>query len=306
MSSLLGRDLVRIADLSAAELRSVLQLAARVKQDKGLLTGSLAGRSAALVFEKPSLRTKASFAVGAARLGMAPIYFGSEEVQLGRRETLADGARVLARYFGLIVHRTHDHARVTALAAEADVPVINALSDLEHPCQALADLLTLDERFGGLEGLHVAWIGDGNNVCHSLLLAAALAGVSVTVATPRLHEPDAAIVSQARASGGEVTLVRDPADAVRGARAVYTDTWVSMGQESQSRARRQDFAGYQVDAALMAMAAPDAVFLHCLPAHRGEEVTNEVLDSPSSAVLDQAENRLHVQVAVMALLLGAA
>jgi ornithine carbamoyltransferase len=293
-----------VADLAPAELSEVLDLAAAVKADPRRLAGAASGRAAALVFEKPSLRTKASFSVGCARLGMASTYFGAEEVGLGTREGIADAARMLARYFDVVVHRTFGHERVVELAAAADVPVVNGLSAFEHPCQALADALTLMERFGSVEGLRIAWIGDGNNVCHSLVAAATLLGASVAVATPAEHEPDEAVVREAVVRGGAVEVLRDPALAVEGAHAVSTDTWVSMGQEAEGAARREAFRGYTVDAELMARARPDAVFLHCLPAHRGEEVTDEVLDSPASLVLAQAENRLHVQQALLALLLG--
>jgi ornithine carbamoyltransferase len=296
--SLKGRDLLRSSDLSPQECASVLALAARCKADRGTLAGSLAGRSIALFFEKPSLRTKASFAVAAHRLGLQVVTFQPEEIGLGKRESVQDGAHVLSRYFDLIVHRTFAQAKLAEL--------VNALSDEEHPCQALADVLTLQERFGQLAGLRLAYLGDGNNVCHSLMVTCALLGVEVAVATPPSHRPSEAAVGTALSLGGRVTLTADPREAVSGAHAVYTDTWVSMGQEAELDSRLPAFEPYRVDSALMASARPDAIFLHCLPAHRGQEVTDDVMDSPASAIGDQAENRLYVHQALLALLLGAA
>ncbi len=304
--SMQGRDFLKASDVTPAEMRAILDLAARVKADRSTLAGSLAGRSIALLFEKPSLRTKASFAVAASRLGIMPLTFQTEEIGLGTRESAKDVGRVLARYFDLIVHRTFAQSRLEELAEHCSVPVINALSDHEHPCQALADLLTLRLRFGSLDGLRVAWSGDGNNVCHSLMLAGALAGVQVAVATPEAHGPDPAVVERARALGGDIEIGHDPASAAARAHAVYTDAWASMGQEGDLERRLPIFAPFQVNAALMARARPDAILLHCLPAHRGQEVTDEVMDSAASAVYDQAENRLHAQFALLALLLGAA
>ena len=304
--SLKGRDFLRSSDLSPAEVAEVLDLAARAKADRSLLAGSCAGKSIALLFEKPSLRTKASFALAALRLGLQHVSFQTEEIGLGRRESVQDAARVLARYFDVIVHRTFEQAKLGELARHAPVPVINALSDEEHPCQALADLLTLKERFGALKGLRLAYLGDGNNVCHSLLVASALCGVEVAVASPPAHRPAPAVVEAARALGGIVDVGSDPAAAVAGAHAVYTDTWASMGQEGELDARLPTFEPYRVDGRLMAQARPGAIFLHCLPAHRGQEVTDEVMDSPASAIYDQAENRLYVHFALMALVLGKA
>jgi ornithine carbamoyltransferase len=305
-TTLEGRDYLRCADFSPEETARVLDLAARVKADRSLLAGSLPGRSAALLFEKPSLRTKASFSVASMRLGIMPVSFQTEEIGLGKRESVQDAAKVLARYFDVIVHRTFAQARIEELALHASVPVVNALSDAEHPCQALADLMTMRERFGDLAKLRLAYLGDGNNVCSSLLIACALTGAEIAVATPPAHPPSAAVVAQARAIGGRVEVGTSAADAVRGAHAVYTDTWASMGQEGELDERLPTFAPYRVDAALMAKARPDAIFLHCLPAHRGQEVTDEVMDSPASVIYDQAENRAHVHVAMLALLLRAA
>ena len=301
-----GKDFLRISDVSADGLRSLLDLAARMKADRSHLAGSLAGRSIALLFEKPSLRTKASFSVGAVRLGMTAVSFASDEIGLGVRESLEDGARALGRFFDLLVYRTFEQQRLTELALHCPVPVVNGLTDHEHPCQALADFLTLRERLGKVEGARIAWIGDGNNVCHSLTVAAALLGARMAIATPPSRPPNASVIAQARALGGDVELGHDPHAAAAGADAIVTDTWTSMGREGEAELRRQEFAGFTVDAALMARARPGAVFLHCLPAHRGEEVTADVIESPASAVFDEAENRMHVQVALMARLLGAA
>ena len=259
----------------------------------------------ALVFEKPSLRTKSSFAVACARLGRESLFLGPDEVGLGKRESVADVARNLDKFFELIVHRTFAHERVKELAHHSAVPVVNALSDGEHPCQVLADLLTMKERFGKLEGLRLAYVGDGNNVVNSLLPACALAGVEFAIATPETNRPAAASVDSARAvASTDIHLTTDPKEAVAGAHAVYTDTWISMGQESEAEARRKIFSGYRVDTELMALARPDAIFLHCLPAHRGEEVTDEVMDSPASLIFQQAGNRLPTQQALIARLLG--
>jgi ornithine carbamoyltransferase len=304
--SMKDRDFLRSADLSREELHAVLDLAARAKADRRLLAGSLAGGAVALLFEKPSLRTKASFAVAAQRLGLDVVSFAPDEIGLGSRESVADAARVLGRYFSLVVHRTFAQARVEELARYCPVPVINGLSDHEHPCQVLADLLTLRERFGRLEGLRLAWVGDGNNVCHSLMVACALSGVDIVVATPPGHQPDEHVVGAAMRLGGSVEIGDDPHRAVAGAHAVYTDTWTSMGQEEELAARAEAFAPYCVDEALLAEARADAILLHCLPAHRGQEITDEAMESPQSAVFDQAENRLHAHFALMALLLGAA
>jgi ornithine carbamoyltransferase len=297
------RDYLRVADLTAEELARILELGERSKRDRSAFAGRLEGRTMALLFEKPSLRTKASFTVAAVRLGMSPVSFAPEEIGLGRRESLSDGARVLSRYFDVVVHRTFAQARVEELARWSTVPVVNGLTDHEHPCQALADLLTLKERFGRLEGLRIAWVGDGNNVCHSLAMACALAGVAMTAACPEGFEPDEAVIGEARSLGGAVEITRSAPQAVAGAHAVYTDTWTSMGSEAEAATRAERFSGHRVDAALFALARPDAIFLHCLPAHRGEEVDDAVIDSPRSAVFDQAENRLHAQLALMLLLL---
>jgi len=302
-------DYLSSADLDAAGQARVLDRAQRLREQHrlGHRSRPLADRTVALLFEKPSLRTRVTFDEGVGRLGGHVIYLGPEEVGIGRRETATDVGSNLSRWVDAIVFRTFAHATLVELAAAASVPVVNALSDREHPCQALADLLTLRQHLGDIRGRTLAFVGDGNNVCHSLLLAGALGGMHVRVATPAGYEPDpeivAAAVQTAQDLGGSVELFTLPADAVHGADAVYTDAWTSMGAEAEADLRRLRFAGFRVDAALLAT-APDALVMHCLPAHRGEEITDEVLDGPRSVVLDQAENRLYVQQALLVELLA--
>ncbi len=305
-------DFLSVDDLSADDLIGLLDRADELKAERAalaragqpLVRGDLAGRTVAMVFEKPSTRTRVSFQVAVHELGGHPLPLSSAELQLGRGETVADTGTVLSRYVHAIVVRTFGQARLEELAGAADVPVVNALTDLEHPCQALADLQTFREVHGGFEGRSLAYVGDGNNVAHSLLLAGAKAGLSVRVGHPDGYAPDADIVARARdlaaGSGARILVTTDPAAAVEGTDAVYADVWASMGQEDQAEQRATTFAPYQVSAELMAAAGPDAVFLHCLPAHRGEEVTAEVIDGPASRVFDQAENRLHAQKALLA------
>ncbi|GAB6931731.1 ornithine carbamoyltransferase [Calditerricola satsumensis] len=306
-----GRDFLVLADFTAAELAHLLDLAAQLKalQKEGRPFAPLAGKTLAMIFEKPSTRTRVSFEVGMAQLGGQALFLSRSDLQLGRGETIGDTARVLSRYVDAIMIRAYSHRHVVELARAATVPVINGLTDFAHPCQALADLLTLREAFGRLKGLKLAYVGDGNNVAHSLIVGAAKMGLDVAVATPEQYAPHPAVMETARAcaaeAGGSVTWTTDPAAAVSGAHAVYTDVWASMGQEDEAEARKAIFAPYQVNADLMAKADPQAVFLHCLPAHRGEEVTDEVIDGPQSVVFDQAENRLHVQKAILVALLGA-
>ncbi len=303
------RHFLAIADLSIDELRDLLEFALELKRRwaAGEQDKPLKGRILAMVFERPSLRTRVSFEVGMEHLGGHAMYLAPQEVELGRRESVPDVARVLSRYVDAIMLRTGAHERVTELARHATVPVINGLSAAEHPCQALADMLTIREHRGALAGLRLAYVGDGNNVCASLTLAAARLGVKLTVATPPGYEPPESVVASAaetaRRTGGSVDVVHDPRAAVRGADVVYTDVWTSMGQEHESADRRAAFAGFQVNAALM-RSAGDAVVMHCLPAHRGEEITDDVIESPSSIVFDQAENRLHAQKAVLCRLLA--
>jgi ornithine carbamoyltransferase len=313
------RDLISIHDLSTTEMAGLLRLAAAVKRDPGAHRSALAGQSLAMIFQKSSTRTRVSFEVGMGQLGGAALFLSSGDLQLGRGETIADTARVLSRYVHGIMARTFAHQDVLDLAAYASVPVINGLTDDLHPCQGLADYLTLCELFaadwlagaaGGapLAGRRIAYVGDGNNVAHSLLFGAAKTGMEIAVATPPGFEPRTDLVELARgdatATGASILITNDAAEAAEGASAIYTDVWASMGQEKEAQERRQAFAGYAVDAALMARARPEAVFLHCLPAHRGEEVTAEVADGGQSRILDQAENRLHAQKALMAWLMG--
>jgi ornithine carbamoyltransferase len=290
------RGLLRIAELEAFELKQLLDLAAAMKAGPRRWRNPLRTETLVCLFEKPSTRTRVSFAAAAHRLGMLPLLVRPDELQLGRGEPIADTARVLSSYGAAIVLRTFSQDRLEALAEASTVPVINALSDEHHPCQALADLLTLHERFGQLVGLRLAYVGDGNNVAHSLIEAGALAGMHVSLACPPGHAPDPAILA---AAGDSATLTDDPAEAVHGAHAVYTDVWVSMGEDAEREERLAALAPYQVDAALMEHAAPEAVFLHCLPAHRGEEVAAEVIDGPASVVWQQAANRLPTEQALM-------
>ncbi len=301
------RHLITIDDLTAPTLLALLEDARAAKANPAALAGHLTGRTVLLHFTKASTRTRISVETAVARLGGHPIFTRGDELQLGRGEPIADTAKVVSRMCDAIVIRTHSHGDVEELAANATIPVINALTDDHHPLQALADLMTLEEHFGVLAGLTVTWIGDGNNVFHSLAQACALAGIHVRIAAPAGYQPDASIIAAATATatshGGSVTVLHDPAEAVRGANAVVTDVVVSMGEEAQYEQKLAAFAGYQVTAELINMAADDAVFLHCLPAHRGEEVTAEVIDGPRSLVWDEAENRLHTTVAVLRYLL---
>lgn len=303
---MLGRDFIAIADFTPEEIRRLLETAVTLKA-RGR-PELLIGRTLALVFEKPSLRTRVSFQVAMSDLGGHTIYLSQEEVGLGVREPVKDVARVLSRYVDIIAARTYLHSTVLELADHANVPVINALTDMEHPCQALADLLTIWERFGGVKGVKIGYVGDGNNVACSLLLAGAMLGASVTLATPRGYEPPGDLMETAsgyaRDGGGAVRIVRQPTEAVAGVDVVYTDVWTSMGQDNERSRRTRDFAGYQVDLALMQHAAPHAVIMHDLPAHRGEEILDEAIESPNSVIFDQAENRLHAQRALLARLLA--
>ena len=282
------RHFLEIDDLAPAELAEVLDLAERPDPPE-----VLAGRGVALVFEKPSLRTRNATEMAVVQLGGHPISLRADEVGLDEREPAPDAARALSRYHAAIGARVFEHARLEAMAAAAGVPVLNLLSDRSHPAQALADLLTLRQQWGSLAGRRVAWVGDANNVCRSLVLGAALAGVEVRVATPPGFALDVATLDRAAALGGRVAVTTRPDEAVEGADAVATDVWASMGQEAEAAARRRSFEGFGVDAALMARAAPGATFLHCLPAHRGEEVAADVVDGPQSVVWQQAENRMH-------------
>jgi len=303
-----SRDLISIHDLAREEVHEILDVAARVKQDPGRWGGALRARTLAMIFEKPSLRTRVSFETGMTQLGGHAIAIQGSEISLGKRESVADVARTLDGMVDGIMARTFSHQVLIDLAQHASVPVINGLSDHLHPCQALADFLTIRERLGRTEGIRLAWVGDGNNVAHSLMYAAAKLGAHVALATPAGFDPDPEVVVRARAdareTGARIVLTRDPGEAVRGADVVYTDTWASMGQEAEHAARVAALRPYQVNAALMRLADAGAIFMHCLPAHRDEEVTDEVIDSAASVVFPQAANRLHAQKAVLLLLLG--
>ena len=294
---------LRVSDLDATQLRQLLELAARMKAEPAGWVDALPAQTLITLFEKPSTRTRVSFAAAAHRLGMLPLVLRPDELQLGRGETIEDTARVLSRFGAAIVLRTFMQATLERLAAAAAVPVVNALSDAHHPCQALADLLTVRERFGALAGIRLAYVGDGNNVAHSLMEAGALAGMDIAVAAPSGRAPDPAVVARAEAlasdRGGRIRVTTNPAEAVAGAHVVYTDVWVSMGEEDERERRLGDLAAYRVDEALMERAEADAIFMHCLPAHRGQEVAAAVIDGPASAVWDQAENRLPTEQALV-------
>jgi ornithine carbamoyltransferase len=305
-----ARDYLSVDDLGTPEIIHLLDLAASLKADRSLHRDGLRDATVALIFEKASTRTRVSFEVAVGQLGGRPMTLSSSDLQLGRGETIEDTGRVLSRYVDAIILRTFEQERLEALAGAASVPVINALSDFEHPCQALADLLTIRERSGPLRGRVLAYVGDGNNVAHSLLLAGAKTGMTVRVAAPTGFEPIPQIVQRASEiaedTGGSVEVLADPQSAVKGAHVVYTDVWASMGQEDESEERSLVFRPYQVNAALVDAADPEAIVLHCLPAHRGLEITDDVIDGPRSAVWDQAENRLHTQKALLLLLFGVA
>jgi ornithine carbamoyltransferase len=305
-----GKDFLTLAEFTPDDLTSVLDLSERLKLHRGEGLGSraLAGKSVALVFEKPSTRTRVSFQVAITELGGSAISLGSNELQLGRGETIEDTGHVLARYVHCIMARVNRHSDLERLAESSTVPVINGLSELHHPVQILADLLTLREKKKRLKGLKVAWVGDGDNVCNSWTIGAALTGIQFVAATPKGYEPPQGIVSMAsrmaKATGASVKIVNDPAAAVSGADCVITDTFVSMGLEEEKLRRKQAFLPkYQVNRALMAKAKMDAIFQHCLPAHRGEEVTDEVMDGPQSVIFDEAENRMHTEKALLCFLM---
>jgi len=305
-SPISGRDCLTLAEFARGEVGLILDEAAKIKslQKSRIPYRPLRGRTLAMVFQKPSNRTRVSFEVGMYQLGGHALHLLPQEIQMGKRETPSDTGRVLARYIDAIMVRTFDHEEVEELAAAAEVPVINGLTDEHHPCQALADLMTAREEFGRLEGLEISYIGDGNNVAHSLAIGCALTGASLTIAHPEGHGPDPTVIGLAEKLGAAPTLTEDPREAASGARVVYTDVWASMGQEGEASERQKKFIPYRVNEELMGLAERDAIFLHCLPAHRGEEVTAGVIDGPQSRVFDQAENRLHAQKALLYLLLG--
>jgi len=302
--ALRGRDLVTLRELTPEGFRAILERARLMKADPRAFASVLTGKTLALIFEKPSLRTRVTFDVAMYQLGGHAVYLSPAEISMGKRESTYDVAKNLERMVQGIMIRTFAQRIVEELAAAATVPVINALTDFSHPCQGLADYLTLLEHKGRLEGLRLAYVGDGNNVVHSLAYGAALSGAHLAVATPADYGPAPGVVAWARDHGAAITLTHDPREAVEGADAVYTDTWTSMGQEAEADERRRIFKVYQVNEALFARAKADAVFMHCLPAHRGEEVTDAVIDSPRSVVFDEAENRLHAQKAVLAALMA--
>lgn len=297
------RHFLAIPDFARPELIALFDLAERMHRGEYHRT-PLAGRSLAMIFMKSSTRTRVSFEVGTGQLGGQAIFLSPRDCQLGREESIADTARVLSRYVDGIMIRTYAQSDVEELARYATVPVINGLTDLLHPCQVLADVLTIQQALGTWEGKRVAWIGDGNNVANSWINAAYRLGFPLTLACPEGYHPDAAVLERAQRAGAAVRVVRDPVEAATGADVVTTDVWASMGQEEEHSRRAEDLAAYQVNAALMARAARDAIFLHCLPAHRGEEVTAEVIDGPQSRIWEEAENRLHVQKALMAIVMS--
>ncbi|MBI3616000.1 MAG: ornithine carbamoyltransferase [Candidatus Omnitrophica bacterium] len=301
------RHLLTVRDLKPSQIQGLLNSAADLKRNRKEID-PLAGKTLGLLFQKPSVRTRVSFEVGMAQLGGRSLYIGPVELQGGQRESSKDLAQVLSRYLDGIVARTFSHEQAEEMAAWSRIPVINGLSDFAHPCQALSDLFTIQEKFGRLKGVRLAYIGDGNNVCHSLLEASALMGAQLAVATPPGYRPDRSVVqwalAQAKKSGSRILLSMKPKEAVREAQVVYTDVWTSMGQEREQAQRRKDFRGFQVDSSLLKQADKKVIFMHCLPAHRGEEVSNEVMDSRYAIVYDQAENRLHMQKAILLTLMG--
>jgi ornithine carbamoyltransferase len=302
------KDLVSIHDLTAEEVEALFQLAANVKARPERYRTSLAGKTLAMIFEKSSTRTRVSFEMGMYQLGGLATFLSSRDIQIGRGEPISDTALVLSRYVNGVMARTFAHATVTELAKHATVPVINGLTDLLHPCQALTDYFTMREKFGHTKGLTLAYVGDGNNMCHSLMFGGPKCGAHVRVATPEGYRPKGEIVETARrdakAAGTSIEIFARPEEAVKGAHVVYTDVWASMGQEAEAKERLKAFAGYMITPALMELADKDAVFMHCLPAHRGEEVAAEVADGRWSVIFDEAENRLHVQKAIMLMLMN--
>jgi ornithine carbamoyltransferase len=305
---LFSRDLLSVQDFSTEEIKWAFELTRILKKKPTDFRNALVGKQIALFFEKASLRTRLTFEAGMVSLGGTALFMDQTDCRLGEREPIQDVAHNVERWVHAVVLRTFKHEVVQEMARYASIPVINALSDLEHPCQALADFFTLQEKFSDLRQVRLAYVGDGNNVAHSLILAGASVGAKVSIATPQGYDPDKAITQRALAiaaeTGAVVQIMHDPCEAVAGADAVYTDVWTSMGQEDEAAERKKIFAPYQVNSALMAQASPQAIFMHCLPAHRGEEVAAEVIDSPQSVVFDQAENRMHVQKAILLLLLG--
>jgi len=297
------KDFLTLSDFSSKEIHSLLQRASELKSGKDTSACPLIGKSIGIMFDKTSTRTRISFQTGIYQLGGQPIYINTKELQLGRGETIEDTAKTLSRYLHGIVIRTHTHSIVETLSNNATIPVINGLTDLHHPCQALADMLTIIEKKGRLEDMQIVYIGDGNNVANSLIEAAELMGMQLTIACPKGYEPDSKVYEKAIASNARIKIVSDPATAAANADVLYTDVWISMGQEREVERRRQTFKNYQLNQGLLSLAKPDAIVMHCLPAHRGEEITADVIDSPQSVIFDQAENRLHSQKALLEMLI---
>lgn len=305
---MIKKDLLKIEDLRSGEILTLLDMAADIKRQPGKYADSLKGKSIGLIFQKPSNRTRVSFEIGMFQMGGHAIYLGSSEIGMGGRESVKDVACVLSRYLSGIVARTYQHDVVEELARYASVPIINGLSDRAHPCQALGDMFTIREKFGRLKGVRLSYIGDGNNVLNSLMMAAAKLGMDICVATPKGYEPQKEIValavSFAKKSGSKVSISSDPVSAARNADVLYTDVWISMGQENQAQKRIRDFKKYQINDAVVRAANKSCIVMHCLPAHRGQEITDSVMDSKHSVVYDQAENRMHVQKSVLLKLIG--
>ncbi|HOW36221.1 MAG TPA: ornithine carbamoyltransferase [Candidatus Omnitrophota bacterium] len=302
------RDFINVQNLTKEEIQYLFDLTVKLKKNRDQYAQVLKGKSVALIFQKPSNRTRVSFEVGIWQLGGNCIYLGPEEINLGKRESAADVAKTLSRYVDAIVARTFTHQDVIDLAKEASVPVINGLSDLSHPCQALADLFTINEKLNEAKGVTLAYVGDGNNVCNSLIFGCAISGVNIKIATPKGYEPNTAFIKSAQRfsdmSGAAITVTNKPQEAVENADVIYADTWVSMGQEAESKKRFKDFKGFQIDSKLASRAKKNYFFMHCLPAHREQEVTADIIDGPHSIIFDQAENRMHIQKAILVFLLG--
>jgi len=302
------KDLLSIKDLTSAEIDSIFKLSSQLKKNKKKFSKSLSGKTLVLIFQKPSNRTRVSFEVGMYQLGGNSLYLSPNEINIGVRESVKDVAKTISRYVDAIVLRTFEHKNCLEMAQAANVPVINGLSDFSHPCQGLADFFTIKEKFKNLKNVTLAYVGDGNNVCHSLLFTAAKTGANINVATPKGYFPDEQVVKHVQEiavqTGSRIKITEDPFSAVKGAQVVYTDIWASMGQEEEISKRKIIFKDFQINAKLLANAASNVLVMHCLPAHRGEEITDEVMDSKNSIVFDQAENRMHVQKAILIKLLG--
>jgi ornithine carbamoyltransferase len=298
------RDFITLRDLSAEEIKSLLDRSSELKSGKDASACPLIGKTLGLYFEKASTRTRISFQTGIYQLGAQAIYINPTELQLGRGETIEDTARVLSRYIHGFVIRTFNHQTIEKFASNTTIPVINALTDLHHPCQTLADLMTIKEKKGALDTIRLAYVGDGNNVSNSLIEAAALLGIELILACPDGYWPDSSVFERARLEKARVTILSEPEQAVKDADIIYTDVWVSMGQENEMEKKKKAFDGYQLNKRLLSHAKPDALVMHCLPAHRGEEITDDVIDSPQSIVFEQAENRLHTQKALLEMLIS--